>query len=205
MRTAVLVFAIGLVVGLLGGPQVASQDKSEWTDLLAGDGKDWVREARGKSPWRMTADHTLACAPAEDTLGPDRTFANGTFKFEYRFRPVEGAAKPKYKGTLYLHGAADGSWCRLALGDDCGALTAALVAGSDRPKTMEIPGPAGLARAPGEWNQVKVNLNGKAVEVFVNGRLATSFVQANAYKTRLAFEAAGSEMEFRNVMWKQNK
>jgi 3-keto-disaccharide hydrolase len=205
MRTAVLVFAIGLTTGLIGGPQVASQDKSEWTDLLARNGQDWVRDGVGKSPWRMTADHTLACAAAEDTLGPDRVFGDGTFKFEYRFRPADGVAKPKYKAILYVRGPTDGAWCRLALGDDCGTLTVALADGGDRPKTVEIPGPAGLPRAAGEWNQVEVNLSGKAVAAFINGRQAASFVQANAGKTRVAFEAAGSEVEFRNVMWKSAK
>ncbi|HKB05281.1 MAG TPA: family 16 glycoside hydrolase [Gemmataceae bacterium] len=205
MRTAVLVFAIGLTAGLIGGPQVASQDKSEWTDLLARNGEDWVRDGVGKSPWRMTTDHTLACAAAEDSLGPNRAFGDGTFKFEYRFRAAEGGAKPKYNATLYLRGAADGSWCRLALGEDCGALTVALAGGGDRQKTVEVPGPAGLARAAGEWNQVEVNLSGKAVEVHVNARQAASFVRANAGKTRVALEVAGSEVEFRNVLWKSSK
>jgi hypothetical protein len=215
MRTAALVFAIGLAAAWLPGPQVASQDKSapgkvapdksdksEWTDLFARQFKDWTRDGLGKSPWRMTAEGTLTCAASEDNLGPDRDFRDGTLKFEYRFTPVAGTAKPSYKAALLIRGREADSWCRLALGDDCGNLTAAFVAGSDRPKTIEVPGPAGLARTPGEWNQVKVNLRGKAVEVCVNGKLATSFVQADAGRTRVVFEAGGSAMEFRHVMWK---
>jgi Domain of Unknown Function (DUF1080) len=210
MRTAAVVFAIGLAAALLPGPQVASQDKpapakSEWTDLFAKQFKDWARDGLGKSPWRMTADGTLLCAPAEDGLGPDRDFKDGTLKFEYRFTPVAGAAKAKYKAAVVIRAKDSDSWCRLALGDDCGNLTAAFVAGSDKPKTIDVPGPAGLARAPGEWNQVKVNLKGKAVEVFVNGKLATAFVQAEAGQTRVMFETDGSQIEFRHVLWKDAK
>jgi hypothetical protein len=205
MRTAVVVFAIGLVAALLGGPQVASQDKSDWADLFAGEFKDWARIGSGKSPWRMTADRTLVCAPAADGLGPKRVFADGTLKFEYRFHPPAGAAKANYKAAVMIRGKAADAWCRLALGDDCGALTASFLTGSDQAKTIDIPGPAGLARTPGEWNEVKVNLAGKAVELVVNGKPAASFVQADAGHTRFVLEAAGSEVEFRNVMWKANK
>src|SRR4051794_27484818 len=101
MRTAIVVFAIGLGAALIPGPQIASQDKSapvksdkpEWTDLFAKQFKDWTRDGVGKSPWRMTADGNLACAAAEDALGPNRHFKDGTLKFEYRFTPVTGAAK----------------------------------------------------------------------------------------------------------------
>jgi len=213
MRTAIVVFAIGLGAALIPGPQIASQDKSapvksdkpEWTDLFAKQFKDWTRDGVGKSPWRMTADGNLACAAAEDALGPNRHFKDGTLKFEYRFTPVTGAAKPTYRAALLIRGKVDDSWCRLALGDDCGSLTASFVAGTDRPKTIDVPGPANLARAPGEWNQVKVHLKGKAVEVFVNGKLATSFVQADAAQTRVLFESGGSELEFRHVLWKDSQ
>lgn len=206
MRTAVVVFAIGLVSAILGGPQVASQDKSDWTDLFARDFKDWTREGVGKSPWKTTADRTLICAAAEDSLGPKRPFGDGTFKFEYRFQPVKGSGTPTHKAMLLIRGKGEDAWCRLALGDDCGGLTAAFAAaGADAPKTVEVPGPAGLARAPGEWNEVQVKLAGKAVEVQINGKPATSFVQADAGQTRFAFEVLGSAIEFRKVMWKDAK
>src|SRR5215217_4274696 len=155
MRSLITVLAIGFVTSLLGGLPAASQEKAEWADLLARDCKDWSRDGGGPSPWRLAADRTLTCAGAADVVGPDRTFGDGTLRFEYRFRPTTGGEKKGYKAGLYVRGRGNASWCRLGLGDDCGALTGSFVGSSDRQQTLDLPGPAGLAREPGYWNLVK--------------------------------------------------
>lgn len=208
MRSLITVLAIGFVASLLGGPPAASQEKAEWVDLLARDCKDWSRDGGGKTPWQLTADRTLVGAPpagGTDVIGPDRPFGDGTLKFEYRFRPAEPKAKSGYKAAVHVRGRASATWCRMALGDDCGTLSSSGTGSSDRPHTVEAPGPAGLAREPGFWNLVKVSLRGRSAEFFVNGRLAATFAQADAGDSRIALEAGGPEVEFRRVMWKDVK
>jgi Domain of Unknown Function (DUF1080) len=203
MRTAVTVLAIGLVAGLLTDPQVACQDRSEWADLFARDLRDWSRDGSGPSPWRLTADRTLASAPAAEQFGPDWELRDGTLRFEYRFvKPAEGKAAKAPKAALHVRRTEGSSGCRIALGENCGAITTTFVAGSDRDKTVELPAVPGLAREPGYWNQVKVTLRGKGVDVYVNGRLASSCEQGDSDHGRIAFEVDGTEVEFRRVMWK---
>src|SRR3954467_11710989 len=98
MRTLLLVPAFGLAAALLADPPASSQDPSAATDLFARDLHDWTRLGDGPNPWRLTADRTLVCAAAADALTPDREFADGTLRFEYRFRPVDG--KTSYKASL---------------------------------------------------------------------------------------------------------
>src|SRR5262245_24642079 len=113
MRTLLLVPAIGLVAALLADPPAASQDPTTSTDLLARDLRDWTRLGAGPNPWRVTTDRTLVCAAATDAYTPEREFGDGTFRFEYRFRPVEG--KSSYKASLSVRRRLEGTGCRIAL------------------------------------------------------------------------------------------
>ena len=205
MRTTLTVLVIGTVASVLYGPPLASQDKAEWTDLFARDLRDWKRDDLKPSPWHFTADRTLAASDVHDQIGPNGDLRDGTLRFEFRFRAAKGKDTTAPKAAVYLRRTDSNVGYRLSLGDDCGTLTATIVAASDREKTIESPAPAGLARPVGFWNQVKVNLRGKAADVFVNGRPASSFDQGDADRGRIVFAAEGHEIEFRRVMWKEAK
>jgi len=199
MRTLLLVPAIGLVAALITSPQAASQDQPEWVDLLGNDLKDWTRMGSGENPWRLTTDRSLICLPASDAYVPDEEFWDGTLKFEYRFHPT--GEKTGYKASLSVRRTLSSGGCKVALGDGCGTITGTFVGGSDKPKEVEQKPAEELARPIGDWNQVKVQMEGRSVIVFINGKPAGSFDRCDNAHGLLFFETEGSEIEFRRVHW----
>lgn len=198
LRTLGLALAAVLAVPALG------DEPAEWKDLFARDLKGWSRSGIGKSPWHVAGDHTLTCsAGAAELLAPDREFADGTLRFEYRFVPTD--KKDGYKAAVWARRTQKGTGCRVALGDDCGTLSVTVQGASDRLRSFDAKPADSPARAIGLWNQVKVQLRGKAVDVYVNGRAVASFARCDTDRGVIAFEAAGSEVEFRKVMWKDAK
>jgi hypothetical protein len=205
MRTPLTVFALGLVAGLIGSPQAASQDREQWTDLLANNLRDWSRSGSGKSPWSLTGSGTLVCAPANEFYVPEREFGDGTLQFQYRFRPDSRNPKAVYKASLSVRRSIEGGGCRVSLGENCGTIGATIVAGSDREKILEMKAPPNLAHPAGEWNDVEVRFKGRAVEVRINGKEASSFDGCDLTQGLIAFEVEGFDTEFRSVRWKEGK
>jgi Domain of Unknown Function (DUF1080) len=196
MRNFLVVSAIGLTAALLSSPPASSQDADGWTDLLGRNLKDWTRLGDGKNPWYFSSDRTLTCGAATDAYAPDNEFADGTLKFEYRFKPT--GEKKGYKASLSVRGGG----CKIALGDQAGTLTGTFQGGSDRQKEVELVPATQLGRAPGEWNLVKVQLKGQSVLVTINGKSAGSFDRCDNPRGLIIFQAQGSEIEFRHVQWK---
>ena len=202
MRAAIAPFAIGLLSTLLSGHSAVAQD-SEWTDLFAQDLKDWSRFGDGKSPWQLASDRILTCEPAKELLIPEREFKDGTFKFEYRFRASDN--KKGYKAAIWVRRTLQETGCKIALGDDCGTLSASVLSGSDRQKTVEQKPAVNSARAPGLWNLARIRLEGKTVTMWINGRDVASFNQCDTTQGLIALEVDGSAIEFRRMMWKESK
>jgi hypothetical protein len=203
MRTLLTVCAIGLVSAILSTPRVKSQE-GEWEDLFANSLRDWSRSGDGENPWRITTGRTVYCQPgAAEVYIPEREFGDGTLKFEYRFKPT--GEKKGYKAGVWARRTLEGSGCRVALGDDCGTLNATFQGASDRLKTLEEKPATNPIKAPGEWNQVRIALNGSTMMVFVNDTEVASFYQCDTARGLVALEAEGVEVEFRNMMWKEGK
>ena len=200
MRSLVFAPAVGLVATVLAGPPAASQDTTPWADLLERDLKDWTRLGTGKSNWHLTADRTLACAAATDAYAPDTEFRDGTLRFEYRFRPT--GKKAGYRASVSVRRTEASPGCKLALGDECGRLSGTFVASSDRAKTIETRPAEPLGRAAGRWNLVRIQMEGRSVAVSINGRPAGSFDRCDGDRGLVVFEAEGSEIEFRHILWK---
>jgi hypothetical protein len=194
--------ALGLIALVLSSPQATSADR-EWTDLLAQNLKGWSRSEVGRTPWRMTVEGTLLCERGNELLVPDREFADGTLKFEYRFRT--NGEKKGFKAAVWVRRSTQGTGCRVALGDDCGTLSASFQAASDRTKTVEEKPLAKAAKPAGEWNEVRFVLAGRTVNVFVNDKQVASFSQCDTNEGLIALEAEGSTIEFRELMWKGGK
>jgi hypothetical protein len=203
MRTLLLVPAIGLAAALMASPPAASQDQSEWADLLGHDLKDWTRMGTGENPWRLTTDHSLICLPASDAYVPDDEFWDGTLKFEYRFHPT--GEKTGYKASVSVRRSLNSDGCKLALGDGCGTITGTFQGSSDKPKEVETKPAEELARPIGEWNQVKVQMQGRSVMFFINGKPAGSFDRCDHSHGLVFFEVDGSEIEFRRIWWQETK
>jgi len=202
MRTLLLGLWIALIATQYSPPRAMSAER-EWTDLLAHNLRDWTRTGDGKNPWRLTAEGSLVCEKGNELYTPDREFADGTFKFEYRFRP--NGEKTGFKAAVWARQSRNGFGCRVALGDNCGALSATFQGASDRTKSLEEKPLTKAARPIGEWNQVLVVLEGRMVNVSVNDKLVASFSQSDTTKGLISLEAEGSTVEFRDVMWKNGK
>lgn len=203
MRKFLVVAAIGLTAAFLGNPPALSQDVDGWNDLLGKNLKDWTRLSEGKNPWRLSPDHTLICAKATDAYAPDNEFADGVLKFEYRFLPTE--AKTGYKANVTVRRSNSGTGCKIALGDNAGTLIGTFSGSSDRQREIELKPAAQVAREPGEWNLVKVQLSGHRVTVTMNGRKVGSFDRCESTRGLIVFEPEDSEIEFRHLQWKDEK
>jgi hypothetical protein len=201
MRALLLGLSISLVATLSSTTQVIGAD--QWTDLLARNLKDWSRTGDSKNPWRLTAEGGLVCEKGHELYMPDREFGDGTLKFEYRFRA--NGEKKGFKAAVWARRTIHGNGCRVALGDDCGSLSASFQAASDRTKTIEEKPSEHAAKPIGEWNQVRVVLQGRTVIVFINEKQVAAFSQSDSTKGMIAFEGEGSIVEFREVLWKNGK
>ena len=202
MRALFCTLFIGLAAAVLTAPRALSQD-NEWTDLFGRDLKDWSRSGTGASPWRMTTDRTLTCERGTEVYIPEREFFDGTLKFEYRFRP--NGEKNGYKAAVWARRTLHETGFRVALGDDCGTMTAVFQGGSDRTKMLEEKPAENAAKLIGEWNQVRISLEGRSATVYINDKQVASFSQCDSIRGLIALEADGSEVEFRNVWWKDGK
>jgi len=203
MRTLFTTLAIGLTAALLSGPRAVSQEAAQWEDLLARDMRDWSRSVGGESPWRMTGDRTLYCNRGNELYIAERDFADGTLKFEYRFRPTDKATG--YQAAVWARRTVRGSGCKLSLGDDCGKISASFQGGSDREKTFEVKPTDNPAKKIGEWNEVELTLKDKSVQIRINGKEIEGFENSDTNRGLFALEAEGSEVEFRSVKWKEEK
>lgn len=57
----------------------------------------------------------------------------------------------------------------------------------------------------GQWNHAKVICQGKEVKVWINGELVNHGFNATAAKGKIALQAEGAEVEFKNIQLKQIK
>lgn len=200
MRTILFVTAVGLTT-LGGGPPVAAQPRSDDVDLLGRNLKDWTRMGSGKNAWRLTADRTLVCGPANDAYAPDSAFGDGTLRFEYRFRPT--GQKTGYKAFLCVRRNGSTNGARIALGDDCGTITGTFLASLEPTKDVEVKPIGKHGRDPGEWNDIAVRMEGKTVTVAINGKEAGTWERCPEKRGIVVFEVEGSETEFRRIQWKE--
>jgi hypothetical protein len=145
----------------------------------------------------------MVCEKGNEFIMPDQEFGDGTLRFEYRFRT--NGEKKGFKAAVWPRRTSQGTGCRVALGDDCGTLSATFQAASDRTKAVDEKPIAKAAKAAGEWNEVRIVLAGRTVNVFVNDKQVSSFSQCDTTQGLIAFEAEGSTVEFRDVLWKNGK
>ncbi len=202
MRTLTSTLMAGLIVVLVWTPR-ASSDDAEWADLFGRDLRDWTRSGTGSNPWRLTSDQTLICEGASEVYIPEREFFNGTLKFEYRFQP--NGEKKGFKAAIWARRTLSGTGCKLALGDDCGTMSATFQGSSDRTKTVEEKPAVNAAKPIGDWNRVRIVLQGRSVTFYVNGKQVAAATQSDSIRGMIALEADQSEVEFRNMLWQEGK
>ena len=202
MRSRFPAIVFGLLLAFSSSSSASAQD-TEWTDLFANRLKDWSRFGDGASPWHFTEEGILKGDRGPEVIIPEREFRDGTLRFEYRFRSND--KESGYKAAVWVRRTQQERGCKIALGDDCGMLTAVVQGGSDRVKVIEQKPAIKVAREPGYWNLVSIRLDGKSVKVWINSRQVCSFSDCETDKGLFGLELEGSEIEFRRVMWKESK
>ena len=126
MRTVLTILAIGFAASVLGGPPAASYAEDAWQDLLGRDLRDWSRSGSGPSPWQLSSDRVLVCAPANEIYVPEWEFGDGTLRIEYKF-PRDKGKKVDHRAGLLVRKTIDTNGCKVSLGDDCGTISATVI------------------------------------------------------------------------------
>lgn len=149
----------------------------------------------------------------------DSTFSNYRLEVEYRFAGEPGncgvlvhASTPRELYGMFpksievqmMHEHAGDFWC---IGENIAV-----------PNMVERRGPKeewgvtegaarrilnlsdGAERPVGEWNRMTIECVGDEIKVWVNGELVNHGFDATAQSGRIALQAEGSEVEFRNVL-----
>lgn len=202
MRTVLTILGIGFAASVLGGPPAASHAEDAWQDLLGRELRDWSRSGSGPSPWQLSSDRVLVCAPAHEIYVPEWEFGDGTLRIEFKF-PRDKGKNVVHRAGLILRKTIDTNGCKVSLGDDCGTISAIVIGSSDREKLIEMKAPQGLAKPAGEWNLIEVRLTGRTAAVTVNGKEAATYDRCEVDRGFIALEAVGSEVEYRTVWWKE--
>jgi hypothetical protein len=221
-----LAAALGLVplpavqTGASATKSALEADPKGWVDLLPGkDLKGWKRvvlppdeKLNAKNPWSVDAEKKLLLCDGVDVKEMflhEQERGDGVFHVEWRFRKV--GDKTGYNSGVYVRTGADGKVWHQAqvahqdkpplLGDLFGET---LVNG--QPKRVEVNGTgAKHARPPGEWNTYEITCKGKAVRVWVNGTVATTWDDCQVARGHVGLQAEFWFIEFRNLLFKELK
>jgi hypothetical protein len=194
---------LGMLFSILGGPQVACEERSEGDDLFGRNLKDWQRSGNGKNPWTLTTSGVLGCTAATDSMTFDQHLGDGTLYLQWRFPPGDPKATPT--ASITVRGGEGEHVVRINLGTNPGELATTIIASSDRLRTLTTPPGKNVAKKVGEWNSMKVVMKDKEVVVTVNGEQVTSTTDSPNETGYFALNAAGHAVEFRDVRWKAAK
>lgn len=191
------------------------KDPKGWIDLLPGkDLSGWKRipiapdaKVGDKNPWSVSGK-TLQCdgVGLKEMLLTDKSFGDGTFHVEWRFRKVEG--KKDYNSGIYIRTSADGKvWHQVQvahaekpplLGDLFGQTK-----GKEKMESFLVRGKgADRANAPGEWNTYEISAKGQRIEVWVNGARTCTWDECRVEKGHLGLQAEFFYIEFRNLKFR---
>jgi Domain of Unknown Function (DUF1080) len=201
MRALWTFIAIGFLSSFFSSQHATSESKPVEVTLFAPGLKDWTREGRGASPWRVHGDGSLTCDAAKEKLVREEIFRSGTVTIEYRFI-APGSAKPTATFGVWMAPGGD-SGHQIALGVGAGSISTSFVSSSDAPKKAVEPAAAEAKLKPnGEWNTIEIVCENRTVLVKLNGVVAASSTQGNAESGLFALTADGTPFEIRKATWR---
>ena len=197
-----------------GTPPEFERDPTGWTDLLAGAGpelKGWTRlpvKPGGKldagMQWSLDpSTGVLTCRGdgGHDWLRSDEERGDFIYHVEWRFTPVT-TGKRGYNSGIYVRNSADARvWHQAQVGGGPAAFLFGdtLVGGKLERIDLSTQQADRPVRPAGEWNTFEVTCRGKAVSLWVNGRIVNEWHDCEVPRGYLGLEAEGYRIEFRNV------
>jgi hypothetical protein len=187
-------------------PSLLESEPAGWTGVQPGpDLAGWTRGAwpatasLGPQQWSVDpATGHLVCdgKGGHEWLRYDREMGDGVFHVEWRFAPVEGAAR--YNSGVLARTATDlSAWHQAQVGLTGGFLFGVTPVGGAVRRVTQEPA-AARVRPAGEWNSYEVVARGRTLSLWVNGAF-TSEIAVEVPRGHFGLEAEGFWIEFRNL------
>jgi hypothetical protein len=217
--------SMGLLAALFGSGPAAEpadtrsaleKDPKGWEDVLPGEGlKGWRRvpippnpKLGPKNPWSLDSkNRVLVCdgVGVVEMLLNEKERGDGIFHVEWRFKKTE--AELGYNSGVYVRTALDGkNWYQVQLAylkepPRLGDIFWDEKAGGGVKRVMVRGDGHSRARPPGEWNTYEVTCKGKAVNVWINGAVTTTWNECPTPRGHVGLQAELYYLEFRNLKW----
>jgi hypothetical protein len=193
------------------------KDLSGWK-AVAKDAKLDAKEA-----WSVLADGTLRCTgKPTGYLITEKDYENYTLRFRWKYTPTE--LKRPNSGVLIHCQPGEAFWphsyeAQLAKGnagdlwfqyDDQKKLPTVEVpeeqrdaANKEGRRIIRIKSEADYEKAVGEWNDYEIICQGGEIKILVNGKLANHAKNASLKRGKIALQAEGAEIHFREMTIQQ--
>ncbi|MGL6073332.1 MAG: 3-keto-disaccharide hydrolase [Fimbriiglobus sp.] len=172
-----------------------------------------------KEAWSVLADGTLRCTgKPTGYLITEKEYENYTLRFRWKYTPTE--LKRPNSGVLIHCQPGDAFWphsyeAQLAKGnagdlwfqyDDQKKLPTFEVPAEQRDaankegrRIIRIKSEADYEKPVGEWNDYEIVCQGGEIKILVNGKLANHAKNASLKKGKIALQAEGAEIHFREM------
>ncbi|MDI9641406.1 DUF1080 domain-containing protein [Kamptonema cortianum] len=172
----------------------------------------------GKNPFIVRDGKLVSLGTPGGHLVTTESFANYTLTVEYRFPDKPGncgmlvhASTPRYLYKMFpksleiqmMHKNAGDFWC---IGEDITVPDMEARRGprenwgAEEGKARRIPNLTDDSERPlGEWNEMKIQCQGREVRVWVNGELVNEGFNCTASSGKIGIQSEGAEVEFRKV------
>ncbi|NIL98420.1 MAG: DUF1080 domain-containing protein [Planctomycetales bacterium] len=203
-RLAIALFLAGALA-----PVAEAETPSDWISLFDGRSLDGWRASENEGSWRIQEGAIVAKGPRSHLfyVGPNAPFENFHFKCEVMTRPGSNSG-------IYFHTRfQDAGWPRF------GYEAQVNNTGRDPKRTGSLYGVVDVSEAAAEdnqWFREEVIVQGKRIQIIVNGKTLVDFTELPDRKpgktfTRIlsqgtfALQAhdAGSEVHYRNIQVKK--
>ena len=204
MRTVILTALIGLAASLVFNEPARSDNETAGIPLIRKKMKEWTRSGSGKTPWTLNTNDTLSCEGVNDTYLYEELLNNGTVHLEWRFVPTAANATKAVRAAVIVRRSGESERCKIALGEDCGTITASAVAASDQLRDFESKAIGSKPKPIGDWNFMDIKMEDSSVSVKVNGVAVSSTIHAKE-NGLLGLCVEGDAIEFRNIRWIANR
>lgn len=199
-----------LLAATRSAPPSAPNAADGWRPLFDGATlKGWTVFTPGAKDGPATfsaADGVLSCTGAPTGyISTDEKFDDFELELEWRFDPAKGAGN---SGVLLRVADKDAVWPRSIeaqlhsgnAGDIWNIGEVPMKPDPSRTEGRRTKKAAASSEKPlGEWNKYRIRLDGGSLELWVNGVLQNKAEQCESSKGRIALQAEGAFIQFRNI------
>ncbi len=197
MRLCLSLFCLFSMVAL----NSSAADKS----LIGNPLRGWERVGEGKTPWNVTIADTLTFKGNRlDSLVNASIYRDGTLTLEYKLPTAKGTGERVGSVIMRRENGAASKGVHVILGGvESGSIEYTTFSASDREKVFSSGVSGEVKPKPlGDWNTLEIKCQGKKVTVILNGKTCATLDDVPYEQGLIALEAK-SEIEFRNMIWKE--